>query len=164
MTDTTSANTSRRYLAATDGASRDNPGPAGWGAYLLSLDGDEIIRTRELNGAVPKATNNEMELLSAIKALRFLKDRTIPVTVVSDSQYLIKGMTEWMPGWMAKGWRKADGKPVLNLELWLTLLELCEGRDVTWQWVKGHSGHPENERADALANHAIDMMLAKRRQ
>lgn len=156
----TSPTCNRRYEIATDGACSGNPGPGGWGARLLSWEGSVLRRQpKELSGWQEATTNNEMELVAAIRALRFLKNRTIPVTVKSDSQYLIKGMTEWREGWLARGWRTASGKPVKNGELWLELCELVEHRDVTWTWVKGHSGDPENERADALAKRALARFL-----
>lgn len=155
--------TSRRYVVTTDGACRGNPGPGGWGARLHSFEGSDLRATKELSGALPRATNNEMELTAAIEALRWLKNQAIPVTLVSDSQYVIKGMTEWMDGWRAKGWRKSDGKPVMNRKLWEDLIAAVGDREVTWQWVKGHAGHPDNERADQLANLAIDRMMSRKR-
>jgi Ribonuclease HI len=153
----------RHYVVTTDGACRNNPGPGGWGARLLSFEGGSLRGVKELSGAVPRATKNEMELTAAIEALRWLKNHSYPVTLVSDSQYVIKGMTEWMGGWQARGWRKADGKPVLNRELWEDLITVVGAREVTWEWVRGHSGHPDNERADQLANLAIDRLLSRKR-
>lgn len=156
----TSPTCNRHHEVATDGACCTNPGPGGWGARLIAWEGDvHRSEPREISGSKRFTTNSEMELLAAIRALRFLKNRTIPVTVKSDSQYLIKGMTEWREGWLARGWRTASGKPVKNGELWLELCELVEHRDVTWTWVKGHSGDPENERTDALAKRALARFL-----
>lgn len=155
--------TGRRYVVTTDGACRGNPGSGGWGARLLSFEGETLLRDRELSGAVKWATNNEMELTAAIKALAWLPRNAFPATVISDSQYLIKGMSEWMDGWLEREWRKSDGKPVMNRELWQALIEAIGDRDVTWEWVKGHAGHPDNERADQLANFAIDRMLSRKR-
>ena len=155
----------RRYVVATDGACRGNPGPGGWGALLLSYEGDTVRGRRELSGARPRTTNNAMELTAAIKALEWLRPQNpaIPITVISDSQYVIKGMTEWRHGWEARGWRNAEGHPVANLELWQALIAAAEGRGVDWVWVRGHAGHPENEEADKLGNAAIDRMLARKR-
>lgn len=155
----------RRYVVATDGACRGNPGPGGWGAVLLSYDSDTLRGQHELSGAKPSTTNNAMELTAALRALEWLRNQNpaIPITVISDSQYLIKGMTEWRHGWAARQWRTAEGKPVANLDLWTALIDAAEGRDVDWVWVRGHSGHPENERADQLGNAAIDRMLARKR-
>lgn len=155
--------TSRHYVVTTDGACRGNPGPGGWGARLHSFEGDTLRATKELSGAVPWATNNEMELTAAIEALRGIINTAFPIKVISDSQYLIKGMTEWMDGWRAKGWRKSDGMPVMNQELWEALIAAAGDRQVTWEWVKGHASHFDNERADQLANLAIDRMLSRKR-
>jgi ribonuclease HI len=138
----------------TDGACRGNPGPGGWGA-LLSWNG----RHKELSGSEAATTNNRMELTAAIMGLAALKRPTV-ATVQTDSQYVIKGITEWLPSWKARGWRTADRKPVKNQDLWERLDQLAAGHTLSWQWVKGHSGDPGNERVDALANLAIDAMLA----
>lgn len=155
--------TDRHYVVTTDGACHGNPGPGGWGARLLSFEGETLRATKELSGAVPWATNNEMELTAAIEALRGIVNTDFPIKVISDSQYVIKGMTEWMGGWQARGWRKADGKPVLNRMLWEDLIAAVGDREVSWEWVRGHAGHPENERADQLANLAIDRLLSRKR-
>lgn len=141
----------------TDGACRGNPGPGGWGALLRSAGGHE----RELNGAEPATTNNRMELTAAIRALEALKNRC-QVTLTTDSEYVKKGITEWLPGWKRRGWRTSGRTPVKNADLWQALEAAAARHDVQWHWVRGHSGHPENERADALANQAIDGLLASR--
>jgi ribonuclease HI len=136
-----------------DGACRGNPGPGGWGAVLQSG-----AHERELSGAAAATTNNQMELLAAISALQALK-RRVRARVYTDSQYLRLGMLEWLPAWQARGWKTADRKPVKNQSLWQQLAELAQGHELEWHWVKGHSGVPGNERADALANAAIDRLL-----
>lgn len=138
----------------TDGACRGNPGPGGWGAVLMSKG-----REKELYGAERDTTNNRMELMAAIRALEALK-RPCAVTLVTDSVYLQKGVTEWLPQWQVRGWKTAGRKPVKNQDLWERLLQAINGHRLRWRWIKGHSGHPENERADALANLAIDEMLS----
>ncbi len=135
----------------TDGACRGNPGKGGWGA-LLRFRGKE----KELYGGDPATTNNRMELLAVIRALEALKRPGCRVVLYSDSRYVLSGMTEWLPGWKARGWKTSAKKPVLNAELWQRLDELAAEHDIEWRWVKGHSGHPENERADQLANRGID--------
>lgn len=139
----------------TDGACRGNPGPGGWGA-LLRYNGTE----KTLSGSAAETTNNRMEMLAVIEALKVLK-RPCKVNITTDSQYVKNGITEWITNWKNKGWKTANRKPVKNKELWQTLDELIQQHDVQWHWVKGHSGHPENERADELANEAIDKMLAE---
>ncbi|WP_434657515.1 ribonuclease HI [Chromobacterium violaceum] len=134
----------------TDGACRGNPGPGGWGVIL-----SRGKQYKELYGGESATTNNRMELTAAIKALQALK-RPLPVTLYTDSKYLILGITQWLPKWKAKGWRKSDGKPVENIDLWKMLDELASAHDVQWSWVKGHNGDPGNERADALANLGIE--------
>ena len=131
-----------------DGSCAPNPGPGGWGA-IVEQDG----RRRELSGAAPASTNNIMEMTAAIEALR-LTPEGAQVHVTTDSRYLMDGITRWLPGWKRKGWRKSDGKPVLNQPLWVALDALVQPRRVRWEWVEGHTGHPENERCDALANAA----------
>ena len=137
----------------TDGACRGNPGPGGWAAVLTSG-----ARVRELSGAEAATTNNRMELLAVINALRALK-RRVRVRVYTDSQYVRLGITEWLAGWKARGWRTADRKPVKNQDLWEQLEALTVGHNIEWHWVKGHSGVPGNERCDELANMAIDALL-----
>jgi ribonuclease HI len=136
----------------TDGACRGNPGPGGWGA-LLRAGG----RERELHGGEAATTNNRMELTAAIRALEALK-RPCSVALYTDSQYVRQGITQWLPQWVARGWKTADRKPVKNQDLWLRLDELARLHRVEWHWVKGHAGHPENERADGLANRGIEEM------
>ena len=137
----------------TDGACRGNPGPGGWAA-IMSSGG----REKELSGAEPLTTNNRMEMTAAIRALEALK-RPATVTLRTDSVYLLKGVTEWMEGWIKRGWRTASRKPVKNRDLWEQLAEVIEQHEIEWVWVKGHSGDPGNERADLLANTAMDRML-----
>ena len=139
--------------AFTDGACRGNPGPGGWGVVLRSGD-----RERELSGGAADTTNNRMELTAAIEALKALK-RPCRVAVYTDSTYVRNGITEWLPAWRARGWRTADKKPVKNQDLWEALAALAERHDVDWHWVRGHAGHPENERADALANRGLEEVL-----
>ncbi|HET8791591.1 MAG TPA: ribonuclease HI [Modicisalibacter sp.] len=138
----------------TDGACRGNPGPGGWGALLHAGPHEKT-----LNGFEATSTNNRMELMAAIMALRELK-RPCHVALYTDSEYLRKGITEWIHGWKKRGWKTAAKQPVKNAELWRELLAESERHQVSWHWVKGHSGHPGNERADALANAAIDAAMA----
>ncbi len=133
----------------TDGACKGNPGPGGWGA-LLKWGGHE----KELWGGEALTTNNRMELTAVIEALRAVRRRE-PVTVHTDSQYVQRGVTEWLKSWKARGWKTADRKPVKNVDLWQQLDELLVGHDIRWRWVRGHSGHDGNERADALANRGV---------
>ena len=136
----------------TDGACRGNPGPGGWGASLR-FNGHH----KDLYGSEEKTTNNRMELMAVIQALESLS-RPCKVKVYTDSKYVLEGMTKWMPNWKQKGWKTAAKKPVKNVELWQRLDAAVQLNDVSWQWVKGHSGHDGNEYADALANRAIDEM------
>jgi ribonuclease HI len=133
----------------TDGACSGNPGPGGWGV-LLRYDGHE----KELYGGEPLTTNNRMELMAAIMALESLR-RPVKARVHTDSQYLRGGITQWIHDWKRKGWRTADKKPVKNVDLWQRLEAALERHDVQWLWVRGHAGHPENERADALARRGV---------
>jgi ribonuclease HI len=137
-------------FAFTDGACSGNPGPGGWGALLVARDGDAVLRERELNGGEPLTTNNRMELLAAISALEAL-GRPSTITVVTDSAYVKNGIASWIESWKRNGWKTADRKPVKNEDLWRRLDEARARHRVTWEWIKGHAGHPENERADALA-------------
>lgn len=137
----------------TDGACRGNPGPGGWGV-VLRYGGHQ----KTLYGAEALTTNNRMELMAAIKALESLK-RHCRVRLTTDSQYVQKGITEWLRNWKKRGWKTASRKPVKNADLWQRLDEAVQGHEVQWEWVRGHSGHPENEQADALANQAIDELL-----
>lgn len=138
-------------IAYTDGACSGNPGPGGWGALLQAKDGAKVVKERELKGGEPATTNNRMELLAAINALESLTRRT-EITIVTDSNYVKNGITSWIFGWKKNGWKNAAKKPVANAELWQRLDAVNSQHDVTWKWVKGHAGHPENERADQLAN------------
>ena len=133
----------------TDGACSGNPGPGGWGAMLVYGDS-----TREMKVGEPETTNNRMEMMAAISALEALK-RPCIVDLYTDSQYLREGLTNWIYGWKSRGWKTADKKPVKNIDLWQRLDALRAKHDVTLHWVKGHAGHPENERCDALAREAI---------
>ena len=133
----------------TDGACKGNPGPGGWGA-VLECDGKE----KELYGGEPATTNNRMELTAVIEALLSLK-RPARVVLHTDSQYVQKGITEWIRGWKARGWRTAAREPVKNVDLWKRLDELVGPHEIDWVWVRGHSGHLGNERADALANKGV---------
>ena len=136
----------------TDGACRGNPGPGGWGA-LLRYNGIE----KTINGSAQETTNNRMELQAAISALESLS-RPCKITLMTDSRYVMDGIKEWLPNWKKRGWKTANKKPVKNEDLWRQLDELSSAHDIDWQWVKGHSGHRENELVDQLANQAIDEM------
>jgi len=138
----------------TDGACRGNPGPGGWGA-LLRFNGTE----KKLLGSEAETTNNRMELMAAIAALESLT-RPCQVVLTTDSQYVKKGITEWIDGWKKRNWKTAARKPVKNVDLWQRLDTAVSGHEIQWEWVRGHTGHPENELADQLANQAIDEMLA----
>ncbi len=133
----------------TDGACSGNPGPGGWGALLVYGDTE-----KELSGGEKETTNNRMEMMAVIVALESLKS-PCKVNLYTDSKYVLQGATEWMKSWKAKGWKTADRKPVKNQDLWQRLDEALQRHAITWHWVKGHDGHPENERVDALARRAI---------
>ncbi len=137
-------------FAYTDGACSGNPGPGGWGVLLLARDGGAVVRERELSGGEALTTNNRMELMAAISALESLT-RPTEITIVTDSAYVKNGVTEWIHGWKRNGWRTAGRDPVKNVELWQRLDAAQGAHKVTWKWIKGHAGHAENERADALA-------------
>jgi ribonuclease HI len=139
-----------KLVAYTDGACSGNPGPGGWGVLLRALQGDAVVKERELQGGEGQTTNNRMELMAAITALETL-ERPATITIVTDSAYVKNGVTSWIHGWKRNGWRTADKKPVKNVELWQRLEAAAARHQVTWEWIKGHAGHPENERADELA-------------
>ncbi|MCB1364771.1 MAG: ribonuclease HI [Rhodobacteraceae bacterium] len=141
-------------FAWTDGACSGNPGPGGWGVLLRAMDGGNIVKQRELRGGEADTTNNRMELLAAINALEVL-GKPSRITLVTDSAYVKNGVTGWIHGWKRNGWKTAAKKPVKNVELWQRLDAAQARHDVTWQWVKGHAGHPENERADELAREGM---------
>lgn len=146
---------SDRVLIHTDGACLGNPGPGGWAA-LLRYGG----RERELSGAEAGTTNNRMELMAAIAALEALS-RPCKVALYTDSRYVQQGIGEWLPRWQARGWRTADGKPVKNQDLWQRLAAAAAGHQVDWHWVRGHSGHAENERVDQLARAAAETLRSR---
>ena len=137
-------------FAFTDGACSGNPGPGGWGALLQARSGDAVVKERALSGGEAHTTNNRMELLAAINALEAL-EKPSTITVVTDSAYVKGGITEWISGWKRRGWQTSTRKPVKNEDLWRRLDAAQARHRVTWEWVKGHAGHPENERADELA-------------
>ena len=142
------------FFAYTDGACSGNPGPGGWGVLLLAKDGTRILKERTLCGGAPDTTNNRMELMAAISALEAL-ERPSALTMITDSNYVKDGVTKWMFGWKKNGWRTAAKKPVKNVDLWQMLDDAQARHQVTWEWVKGHAGHEENERADELANEGM---------
>lgn len=137
-------------FAYTDGACSGNPGPGGWGVLMLAREGGAVVKERELKGGEAQTTNNRMELMAAISALEALT-RPVEITIVTDSAYVKNGVTEWIHGWKRNGWRTASKEPVKNVELWQRLEAAQARHKVTWRWIKGHAGHAENERADALA-------------
>ena len=141
--------------AFTDGACSGNPGPGGWGVVLQAINAGEIVKEHELSGGAGETTNNQMELMAAISALETL-DRASTITVITDSSYVKDGVSTWIHGWKRNGWKTAAKKPVKNVELWQRLDAAQARHKVTWEWVKGHAGHPENERADALARAGMD--------
>jgi ribonuclease HI len=141
---------SDKVIIFTDGGCRGNPGPGGWGA-LMRFGNHE----KEIYGYEEETTNNRMELMAAIRSLEVLS-RDCSVVLTTDSQYVRQGITEWMEGWKKRGWKTASKKPVKNKDLWQRLDEVVQKHDIDWQWVKGHSGHEGNERADDLANRAMD--------
>lgn len=147
-------------FAYTDGACSGNPGPGGWGALLIARDGERVVKTRELKGGEVETTNNRMELLAAIHALEAL-ERPSSLTVVTDSAYVKGGITAWLHNWKRNNWRTATKKPVKNEDLWRRLDAANARHQVTWKWVKGHAGHPENERADELARAGMAPFKAK---
>ena len=138
-----------RYLVSVDGACSGNPGPGGYGAILKY--GRE---TKEISGCELETTNNRMEMKAVIEALRQLK-RPCKIRLVTDSEYVVKGITKWIPGWIKRNWLTSAKKPVLNRDLWEELLETSQQHQIEWEWIRGHNGHPENERCDRLAREAI---------
>ncbi|MFZ9198600.1 MAG: ribonuclease HI [Paracoccaceae bacterium] len=137
-------------FAYTDGACSGNPGPGGWGVLMIARDGGTVVKERELQGGEKLTTNNRMELMAAISALEALS-KPVEITIVTDSAYVKNGVTEWIHGWKRNGWRTAGKDPVKNVELWQRLDAAQARHKVIWRWIKGHAGHAENERADALA-------------
>ena len=137
-------------FAWTDGACSGNPGPGGWGVLMRALDGANVVKQRELQGGEAATTNNRMELMAAISALEALT-RPSTIVIVTDSNYVKNGVTQWIHGWKRNGWKTADKKPVKNVELWQRLDAAQAAHRVEWRWIKGHAGHAENERADELA-------------
>ncbi len=139
-----------KLVAYTDGACSGNPGPGGWGVLMRAMQGDAIVKERELSGGESDTTNNRMELLAAIHALETL-ERASTITIITDSAYVKNGLTGWIHGWKRNGWKTSNRKPVKNVELWQRLDEAQARHDVTWEWIKGHAGHEGNEHADELA-------------
>lgn len=140
-------------FAYTDGACSCNPGPGGWGVLMRAMDGDRVVKERVLNGGEAHTTNNRMELIAAISALEAL-ERDVAITIITDSAYVKDGITKWIHGWKRNGWTKKGG--LKNADLWQRLDQANARHKVTWQWVKGHAGHPENERADELAREGME--------
>jgi ribonuclease HI len=149
-----------KLLAYTDGACSGNPGPGGWGALMQAKNGENVVKERELKGGEKLTTNNRMELLAAINALEAL-ERPSAITIVTDSTYVKNGVTSWIFGWKKNGWKTSAKKPVKNDDLWKRLDEAQARHDVTWEWVKGHAGHDENERADELARAGMEPFKPK---
>ncbi|NHQ74410.1 ribonuclease HI [Roseovarius gahaiensis] len=139
-----------KLIAYTDGACSGNPGPGGWGVLLQAVENGTVIKERELSGGEAETTNNRMELLAAITALETLA-KPSALTIITDSAYVKNGVTGWIHGWKRNGWKTSAKKPVKNVDLWQRLDTAQHRHQVTWEWVKGHAGHPENERADELA-------------
>ena len=146
----------KQVIIFTDGACRGNPGPGGWGAVMRYGTTEKT-----LSGGEPDTTNNRMELMAAIMALEALT-QPCQVVLTTDSRYVMDGITQWMANWKKRGWKTASKQPVKNADLWRRLDAACSKHTIEWQWVKGHSGHPENEKADALANRGIDELLQKK--
>lgn len=145
----------------TDGACSGNPGPGGWGALMVARNGDAVLKERELCGGAADTTNNRMELQAAISALEAL-ERPSKLTVITDSAYVKGGVTGWIHGWKRNGWKTSARKPVKNVDLWQQLDEAQARHDISWEWVKGHAGHPENERADELARAGMEPYKPKK--
>jgi len=147
-------------FAYTDGACSGNPGPGGWGAVLEARDGAALVKSRELSGGEAETTNNRMEMMAAIVVLETL-ERPSALTVVTDSTYLKDGITGWIHGWKRNGWKTANRKPVKNTDLWQRLDAAQARHQVKWEWIKGHAGHQQNERADELARAEIKALKAR---
>jgi ribonuclease HI len=141
--------------AYTDGACSGNPGPGGWGVLMVAKEGSSVIKTRDLSGGTVKTTNNQMELTAAIMALEAL-EKPSKITIITDSSYVKDGITKWIFGWKKNGWKTAAKKSVKNEELWKRLENATQIHDVSWEWIKGHAGHLENERADELARNGME--------
>lgn len=157
--------TSMRIVVNTDGSCLHNPGPGGWGAIVSFWDGDTLIERVELSDADLVTTNNKMELSAAIAALQHIRafphfSQSTPITIVSDSQYVVNGANVWLPNWVRNGWRASDKKPVKNQDLWKAFEFATAGLSVALEWIKGHAGNPDNEAADALARGAVERLLA----
>ena len=146
-----------KFKAYTDGACSGNPGIGGWGAVLLAEKNNKIIKRKEISGGVADTTNNQMELIAAIETLKALKKYT-EICIITDSNYVKKGITEWLPSWKKNNWKTSSKKEVKNRKLWEELEELVNRNKVDWLWVKGHAGNIENERADFLAREEINKM------
>ena len=149
-----------KLYAYTDGACSGNPGPGGWGVLLLAKDGETTMRTRSLSGGSAETTNNQMELTAAIMALEALQ-RPSSITIVTDSSYVKDGMTKWISSWKKNGWKTAAKKAVKNEELWKKLDVATQRHEVSWEWIKGHAGHLENEEADELARNGMAPFKSK---
>jgi ribonuclease HI len=141
--------------AYTDGACSGNPGPGGWGVLMVAKEGSSVIKTRDLSGGTVKTTNNQMELTAAIMALEAL-EKPSKITIITDSSYVKDGITKWIFAWKKNGWKTAAKKSVKNEELWKRLENATQIHDVSWEWIKGHAGHLENERADELARNGME--------
>ena len=149
-----------KLYAYTDGACSGNPGPGGWGVLLLAKDGETTMKTRSLSGGCAETTNNQMELTAAIMALEAL-ERPSSITIVTDSSYVKDGMTKWISSWKKNGWKTAAKKAVKNEELWKKLDVATQRHEVSWEWIKGHAGHVENEEADELARNGMAPFKSK---
>jgi len=147
-------------FAYTDGACSGNPGPGGWGVLMLARENGTVIKERTLQGGEAMTTNNRMELMAAIEGLQALKE-ACEVDLFTDSQYVQKGITEWLPSWQRRGWKTADNKPVKNADLWQRLDAARQRHRVRWHWVKGHAGHADNERVDGLARQAAEQIKGR---
>ena len=141
--------------AYTDGACSGNPGPGGWGVLMVAKEGSSVIKTRDLSGGTVKTTNNQMELTAAIMALEAL-EKPSKITIITDSSYVKDDITKWIFAWKKNGWKTAAKKSVKNEELWKRLENATQIHDVSWEWIKGHAGHLENERADELARNGME--------